>query len=46
MEFVFLTLAIVVVGMYIYRQLTRKKREEEYFPEDFKDSDLKKHKKD
>ena len=35
MEFVFLTMAIIVVGMYVYRALTRKKKEREYFPDDF-----------
>ncbi|WP_177764735.1 hypothetical protein [Flavobacterium sp. I3-2] len=35
MEFVFLTLAVVVVVMFAYRALTRKKKEREYFPDDF-----------
>ncbi len=35
MEFVFLTMAIIVIGMYVYRAMTRKKKEREYFPDDF-----------
>ena len=35
MEFVFLTMAIIVIGMYVYRAMTRKKKEREYFTDDF-----------
>jgi len=37
-------MAIIVLGLFVYRELTRKKKEREYFPEDFKNDDPKQEK--
>lgn len=45
MELVFLGITIIVIVMFVYRAFTRKKKEREYFPEDFNKDGSEKYKK-